>query len=89
MNTRQIVSSLAILASVGVASVASAAGNTQVVPAEFGRDGVPAVNVGKAADTRAVHVQSFGRDVPAVRTGQSKTSVQGDALPIVSRHGRA
>ncbi len=89
MNTRQIVSSLVILASVGVASVASAAGNAKVVPAEFGRDGVPAVTVGKSTDTRSVHVQPFGRDVPVTRAGQSKTSVQGDASPIVIRHGRA
>jgi len=89
MNTRQILSSIALLATFGAATVASAAGNSQVVRAEFGRDGVPAVTVGKAVDTRSVHVQPYGRDVPAVRTGQSKTSVQGDATPVVSRHGRA
>lgn len=89
MNTRQVLSSVVLLASLGVATVASAAGNTKVVPSEFGRDGVPTVTVGQSTDTRSVHVQPFGRDVPAVRAGQSKTSVQGDATPVVARHGRA
>jgi len=89
MNTRQILSSIALIASFGAATVASAAGDPQVVPAKFGRDGVPTVIVGKSSDTRAVHVQPFGRDVPAVRSGQSRTSVQGDATPVVTRHGRA
>lgn len=50
-----------------VAGAAAAADTNSVQPAEFGRDGVPRVTPGSRVASDAVHVQAFGRDVPATR----------------------
>lgn len=50
-----------------IAGAVSAADTKSVQPAEFGRDGVPRVTVTSRVPSDAVHVQAFGRDVPATR----------------------
>lgn len=91
MNTRTMLSSVVLVASLGLASVASAAGTVKLIPAEFGRDGVPSVTAVSGGVTSAARVQAFGRDVPDARalSVRAKQAVQGDASPFMNLPGRA
>lgn len=57
----------AVASTLLVAGAAAAADTKSVQSAEFGRDGVPRVTVTSRVSPDAVHVQAFGRDVPATR----------------------
>ncbi|MBK8019473.1 MAG: hypothetical protein IPK20_24175 [Betaproteobacteria bacterium] len=69
MNHRHLAN--VVLACASLASAAAfAAPNAEVVPAQFGRDGVPQVAVTRLPSPDVQHVQVFGRDVPVNRSAQ-------------------
>lgn len=90
MKTSHLV--LAALASAVLSAGSAVASDVKIVqPPEFGRDGAPRVTVASRVSPDAVHVQAFGRDVPATRVGKSAPQPFASDTParISERFGRS